>query len=188
MSDRPLDPERYVYVPLRRELYHEIVRRQDRHADVNVAAHVERAVEDFLKSTDGDQEIWTGREHLDEHEERFRETEFRATYGDPDLGFQWYDVYLPNGTELGMQHDGQWHKAYVTRQAIRRSMFDVNEYTPAGLATAIGVSPRDEWDDLFILRPGDRRPTLAKDARLHPSFKRHNWSAHHQHQGQKRAW
>jgi hypothetical protein len=188
MSETTRDPERYVYIPLRRELYHEIVRREDRHEDVNVAAYVERAVEDFLKSTDGDRAVWTGKEYWDEYKERTSHAEDRAPYGDPDLGFQWYDVYLPNGTTLRMQHDGQWHEAYVIRQAVRRSMDDVEQYMPDWLATEIFGSPRDGWDDLFILRPGDRRPTLARDARLNPSFRRHNWSGYHQGQGRGRAW
>jgi hypothetical protein len=188
MAETTQDPERYVYVPLKRELYHELVRRHDRREDVNVAALVERAVETFLKNTDGDPSIWTSKEYLDDYEDRTACAEDRGTCGDPDHGFQWCSVYLPNGTILRMQHEGRWHEAYVIRQAIRRGMDDAGQYTPDWLATEICGSPRDGWDDLFILRPGDRGPTLARDARLNPSFRRHNWSLHRQGQGRGRAW
>jgi hypothetical protein len=76
---------------------------------------------------------------------------FRAEYGDPDKRYQWEEVYLPNGTELEMEHDGQRYKACVRREAIRRDVREVEEYSPAEIATAIGGgTPRDRWHDLFM--------------------------------------
>jgi hypothetical protein len=56
-------------------------------------------------------------------------------YGDcaPSLRSPWRAA-----TELEMEHDGEWHQAHVRREAIRRDVRDVEELSPAELATAIG--------------------------------------------------
>ncbi len=85
-------------------------------------------------------------------------------------GYTWkYDdrcLFLPHGTEIRMQHKGQYHYAAVEGDEVRYKGLTM---TPGALANAIALGSRNAWLHLWIKRPADKEWTLAD--RLSPSAK-----------------
>lgn len=77
-------------------------------------------------------------------------------------GFQWKNLFLPEGTQIRMQYKGAWHYANVEADEIR---YKDKPITPGTLANTIAGSSRNAWRDLWIKRPHDGEWILADDLR-----------------------
>ena len=78
-------------------------------------------------------------------------------------GYQWKNVFLPDGTQIRMQYQGSYSYAKVEGDDIT---YQGKPISPGSLARAIaGGSNRNAWRDLWIKRPKDREWILADDLR-----------------------
>jgi hypothetical protein len=77
----------------------------------------------------------------------------------PTPGYQWKDLFLPEGTALRMStRDGNYHACVVGHDII----FQGRSVSPRGMTLAICGQGRNAWRDLWIKFPGER---FAKPAR-----------------------
>lgn len=153
------EPTDYIYVPLRAELYADLVRRS---GNSDVSGYINHSVESFLERSEGDPDLWSAKyiEKLAEDEDE----EFLAKYGDPGRGYQWGAVFLPNGTQVRMTYGGQ-----DTYTEIRHGRFcyDEESMSPSQFARRVARNTtRNAWRDLYIKFPGDASWKPADSLRL----------------------
>ena len=77
-------------------------------------------------------------------------------------GYQWKNLFLPDGTEIRMQYKGAYSYAKVENDGI---IYNGKPISPSNLANTIAGSSRNAWRDLWIKRPGDADWCLADDLR-----------------------
>jgi hypothetical protein len=78
-------------------------------------------------------------------------------------GYQWKNLFLPDGTEVRMQYKGQYHYAKVQGDQL---VYEGEQTTPGSLANSIAGSSRSAWRDLWVKRPVDtewRRADSCRD-------------------------
>ena len=148
------DPTDYVYVPLRVELYADLVRRSGK---ADVSHFIDHCVATFLDDTEGDPVIWTA-EYIEKHAEEQDEA-FREKFGDPGRGYQWGTVFLPNGTEILMTYAGQNSHAQIRHAGFWHGE---ERMSPSQFASRVANNTsRNAWRDLYIKFPGDASWTPA---------------------------
>jgi hypothetical protein len=69
-------------------------------------------------------------------------------------GYQWRELFLPDGTALRMRYGDQVHHARVTGDAI---VFLGRPVSPRQLTLAIAGEGRNAWRDLSLRLPGEQR-------------------------------
>jgi hypothetical protein len=69
-------------------------------------------------------------------------------------GYQWKELFLPEGTELRMSCDGDVHHARVTGDAI---FYQGRRVSPRQLTLAIAGDGRNAWRDLSLRLPGEKQ-------------------------------
>lgn len=67
-------------------------------------------------------------------------------------GYQWKQLFLPEGTLLRTVLGGGSHDAVVTGDHI---IFNGNIITPSEFANCVGARRRSAWHTLWILLPGE---------------------------------
>lgn len=67
-------------------------------------------------------------------------------------GYQWKELFLPDGTQLRMQSDGDVHHARVEGDRI---VFEGKHVSPRQLTLAIAGNGRNAWRDLMLRLPGE---------------------------------
>ncbi len=77
-------------------------------------------------------------------------------------GYQWKNLFLPQGTQIRMQYKGAYSYARVEDDEI---IYRGKPISPARLANTIGGTNRNAWQDLWIKRPEDKEWRLAADCR-----------------------
>jgi len=78
-------------------------------------------------------------------------------------GYQWKNVFLPDGTQIRMQYQGSYSYAKVDGDELT---YQGSPISPGSLAKTIaGGYNRNAWRDLWIKRPEDREWILADDLR-----------------------
>lgn len=77
-------------------------------------------------------------------------------------GYQWKNLFLPDGTEIRMQYKGAYSYAKVESDVI---VYKGNPISPSNLANTVAGSSRNAWRDLWVKRPGDGEWCLADDLR-----------------------
>lgn len=78
-------------------------------------------------------------------------------------GYQWKNLFLPEGTQIRMQYKGTYSYAKVEGDEI---IYQGKTISAGGLANSIAGSNRNAWRDLWIKRPGDKEWKLAGDCRV----------------------
>jgi len=153
-----IKPTDYIYVPLRAELYADLLRRS---GIADVSGYVDHSVESFLERTEGDPDIWSSeyiKKLADAEDEALREK-----YGDPERGYQWQTVFLPNGTQVRMTYGA--HDSYAE---VRHAGFCFGEerMSPSQFARRVANNTtRNAWRDLYIKFPGEGSWKLADSLR-----------------------
>lgn len=146
-----MDLPGYVCVPIDTNLYNELVLRVG-DPERDVGAIIDEVLLQFLERTadDGD---WSDAYYAWRDRQRPAK-ESLEQYGDPDKGYFWTPVFLPNGTKFFMPYGGQNYFAEIRHEKI---FYDGREMpSPSVLASTIarGTS-RNAWVSLQIKRPKD---------------------------------
>jgi hypothetical protein len=149
-----------IFIPLPAEIYNEFVLRFGE-SGKDVAATIESIATDYLERTKDEQ--WWGQEYLARRETDRMLEESPSSYGNPDKGFQWLAVFLPNGTKLKMAYKGRDYYAEVAHEKL---MYESQALSPSSLASGIASGTRrNAWRDFWIKRPRDKEWVLADDLR-----------------------
>ncbi|MES2320854.1 MAG: hypothetical protein V4633_01175 [Pseudomonadota bacterium] len=69
-------------------------------------------------------------------------------------GYQWKNLFLPEGCDIRMAHRGVYAYARVVGDTI---VYDGQVMSPAQLANTIGGGVRNAWRDLWIRLPGSKQ-------------------------------
>jgi hypothetical protein len=77
-------------------------------------------------------------------------------------GYQWKNLFLPDGTQIRMPYKGTFYYANVESDQI---IYEGKSISPGSLANQIASSSRNAWRDLWIKRPEDKEWTLANNYR-----------------------
>ncbi|MRW92216.1 hypothetical protein GJ699_19665 [Duganella sp. FT80W] len=77
-------------------------------------------------------------------------------------GYQWKQVFLPNGTELRVVHGGRSTYAKVEDEQI---ISDGTPTTPSRLANVRGCGTRNAWRTIWLRFPGTSRWQQADQCR-----------------------
>ncbi|NYE60933.1 hypothetical protein FHW58_002085 [Duganella sp. 1224] len=81
---------------------------------------------------------------------------------DVSRGYQWKDLFLPNGTELRVIYGGRSLYATVEDEQI---VGDNGPTTPSRLANRQGCGTRNAWQAVWLRMPGRARWQRAADCR-----------------------
>lgn len=88
-----------------------------------------------------------------------------------ELGYQWKDLFLPDGTNLRMRYRGMWHYAVVEGD---RLMYSGEPVSPRDWGVQVTGTVRNAWRDVWIRRSVNDAWTRAAvwreppDARARP--------------------
>lgn len=77
-------------------------------------------------------------------------------------GYQWKNLFLPEGTELRMSTVGSTYHARVEGDDI---IFNGRKVSPRGLTLAIAGEGRNAWRDVWLKFPGERHFVPASRCR-----------------------
>ncbi len=151
------NPTDYIYVPLPVELYAELIRRS---GQSNVSSYIEHFISSTLDSTEGDPNIWSDK-YVEKYDEG--EAEFYERYGDPRRGYQWQNLFLPNGTQLRMTYRGESSHGEVRNEKVFLKNVAVS---PSEFASKIANNTsRNAWRDIYVQFPNSTNWVLAHDLR-----------------------
>ena len=157
MTQKPT-PTDYLYAPIHKDHVTEIVRRT---GSADVTPWIDHAMQTFLDRTEGDPDLWSSgyvEGLVDEEGDQFRET-----FGDPSRGYQWQNVFLPNGTQVRMTYKGDTTHAEIRHEKL---CWGGETMSPSEFARRVaGNTSRNAWRDLYIKFPGDGRWEFADDLR-----------------------
>ncbi len=152
------NPTNYVFVPLPAELYAEFIRRSGK---ADMSHLIQDVVQDFFDRTVGNTDIWS-EEYIGKLAEQEDEA-FLAKYGDPGRGYQWQNLFLPNGTQIRMTYGGEDSYAEVRHG---RLFYGEESMSPSQFAGKVArYTNRNAWRDLYIKFPGEGSWKLADQLR-----------------------
>lgn len=144
-----------INIPFPQQLYDKIVLRSGGRLDPCALA-VDQ-VEAFLERNMQDPQFWT-EEGLRAFEQEQRAA-ISPSVGDPSRGFQWQQVFLPNGTALRMKYRGEYHYAEIRHERV---VDEDGSYTPAEWARKVANhTHRNAWVDVWVRPPDAATWTLA---------------------------
>lgn len=149
-----------LFIPFPKELYHRILMRSGGVLDPALLA-VDQ-VEGFIERNMWDSSFWT--------EEGLRlfklesEASANANIGDTKRGYQWQQVFLPNGTDLRITYKNRNFYARVQHERIVEGK--LMYASPSEWASKVADNTsRNAWRDVWIKRPVDRDWTFANSLR-----------------------
>lgn len=73
---------------------------------------------------------------------------------EPLRGYQWKQLFLPEGTQVRMEY---LQHSYFARVIGDQLMYGARAVTPRGMTLAIAGDGRNAWRDLWIRMPGERQ-------------------------------
>jgi hypothetical protein len=78
---------------------------------------------------------------------------FAKEFGDPDKGYSWTPLFLPNGTRVSMEYKGRQYHAEVRREQF---LYEGKPMSPSEFASTVANNTRrNAWRDLNVKRPRD---------------------------------
>ncbi len=81
---------------------------------------------------------------------------------DPNSGYMWKDLWIPEGADIRMKYKGRLFLAKVERSGV---LYNGRHFTPSELVFEITKTSRNAWKDLELLFPGSPGWRLADDLR-----------------------
>src|SRR5262245_33947775 len=108
----PMHPPQSLGVPLAGSIIAEIILRSQ--GRIDPVTIIESAIIDCLERTRGDALVWT-----EEHAAAVAEEQADGSlqkYGPVSRGYNWQNVFLPNGTQLKIPYKGRDHFAEIRHQ------------------------------------------------------------------------
>lgn len=139
-----------IAIPIDSEIIGELFLRSG--PKVDVSGWIENIIMDYLERTQSD-DGW--REEYYEYVEK--QLSYKE-YGNPSEGYQWKQLFLPNGTKIFMTFKQKKHQAIVKHGAF---IFDGITGSPSEFANKVAGHRRNAWRDLYIKRPKDVELVLA---------------------------
>jgi hypothetical protein len=137
-------------IPVRADLIGEMILRSN--GAIDIVDVVEHLVEDFLERTKGDPLVWSEAHAEAVADEQADDTLVRI--GNPSKGYNWQNVFLPNGTQLKMTYKGVDKFADVRHQQI---YYEGTACSPSQFVRRVANNTsRNAWHDIWIKRPTDR--------------------------------
>lgn len=149
-----------IAVPLDSEIIGEMFLRKG--PSVDISDWIEYVVRDYLERTANDTGKWSDAYNA-YRESQVAPNEFAAEFGDPNGGYHWAPLFLPNGTLIRMEY-----KKQVSQAAVKKSKIEFNgeNYSPSEFASFIAAGTnRNAWRDLLIKLPGRADWVLAEQLR-----------------------
>jgi hypothetical protein len=130
---------------------------------------IESAITDFLERTRGDALIW-GQEHADAVSAEQADGGLQK-YGPATRGYQWQNVFLPNGTQLKIPYKGRDHLAEIRHQQL---YYEDTPTSPSQFASRVArYTSRNAWRDIWVKRPDDKdwlpANRLRRESRARPA-------------------
>ncbi|WP_229262385.1 hypothetical protein [Duganella guangzhouensis] len=91
----------------------------------------------------------------------------------PARGYQWKQLFLPEGSRLRMRNNDSWYTASIINDDL---VYNGDAVSPNQMAKQVAGDGRNAWRDLWILLPGQRnwinaarlRAQLVRDAKKIP--------------------
>jgi hypothetical protein len=77
-------------------------------------------------------------------------------------GYQWKELFLPNGTEVRANYDTQPHYAMVDNDLL---CYHGQPMSPRQFTQAVAGEGRNAWRDLWVRLPGERQWRRAANMR-----------------------
>lgn len=149
----------FVCVPISRSVYNEFILRTGK--DTNVARWIEDIVEDFLERNAEGHPDWCDQYY--ENLERSQAVSAARRFGDPKKGYQWQNIYMPNGTQLKMTYKSQQFFAEVKHGQI---WFLDEPCSPSEFAYRVANNTRrNAWRDIWLRFPGSKQWEFADKLR-----------------------
>jgi hypothetical protein len=136
-----------IAIPIDSTLIGELFLR--RGPSVDVGDWVENVLRGYLERTADDD--WSDAYNAF-RESQTTSNDFAAEFGDPQGGYHWAPLFLPNGTLIRMEY-----KKRVSQAAVKHNKIEFNgaSYSPSELASVIAAGTnRNAWRDLLIKLPG----------------------------------
>jgi hypothetical protein len=97
------------------------------------------------------------------------------TFGLPSRnGYQWKQLFLPNGTALRTTFGGKHFHAIVDKDQV---IYEGGATSPSAFANSVGNGVRNAWRTVWILLPTEQAWTRAAD--LRPAIRRPKLGAGH---------
>jgi hypothetical protein len=116
--------------------------------DDYIPPHTLRLLRDFLYRS---RSTWSPQEAM---ASAITEWIARQRTPEPSMrGYQWKQLFLPDGTDVRMICDGKTHYAKVAGDKL---IFRQRPTSPRGMTLAIAGDGRNAWRDLSLLLPGER--------------------------------
>jgi hypothetical protein len=78
----------------------------------------------------------------------------RASASASARGYQWKELFLPDGTDVRMRCDGDVYHARVNGDSI---VYQGHRVSPRQLTLAVAGNGRNAWRDLSLRLPGEKR-------------------------------
>ena len=145
-----------IAVLINSKLHNELVLRTRKSDDVT--HFIEHAIESFLDNNVDNASLWS-EEYLNELDER-KADGFSQKYGNPNAGYIWNWVVLPNGSRLKMTYKDKDHFAEVRFGKI---MFENKEFSPSEWASKVANNTsRNAWRDIYVQTPEKNDWKLAE--------------------------
>lgn len=138
-----------IAILINAELHNELVLRTGKNADVS--AIIEAQLENFLERTKYDEQ-WC--DHYRENLETLEEDLWQKTYGRPEQGYYWQNVFLPNGVKLKMTYKGRDHFAEIKHKEL---VHEGERLSPSEFARRVANNTnRNAWRDVWVLFPNEK--------------------------------
>jgi hypothetical protein len=145
-----------IAIPINSEIIGELFLRKGPKTDLS--SWIENIIEDYIDRT-ADDSGWS-----EEYYDYLSEQNVSDEFGDPNDGYHWNPLFLPNGTSIYMIYKGEKSLAKVKFGKIH---FNDETYSPSEFARTIAQgTSRNAWRDLYIKRPKDTEYALAYSLRI----------------------
>lgn len=134
-----------VYIPFPKELYDTVVIRSGGKIDLSTVA--EDLVLRWIENVKHDPDLWTEDGlALFAKEDDVNDAE---VYGPADRGYQWQDLFLPNGAELRMKYKGEYHYAHIRHEKVA-SKCGARQTPSQWVSTVANDTARNAWRDIDV--------------------------------------
>lgn len=149
-----------IAIPIRTDLVAQMILRSEGRKDpVGMIADI---IENYLERTLGDPDIWSEKHAKEIAEEKQDDTVVK--FGNPNKGYQWQNVFLPNATKLKIVYKSKEYFSDVRHQQI---YYEGTPCSPSQFARRVANNTnRNAWNDIWLKRPNDEGWVFADRLRV----------------------
>ena len=149
-----------IYIAFPKHLYHKILVRSGGRLDPAILAADQ--VEGFIERNMMDSTFWS-EEGLKQFEAEFQAMA-KNNFGNPEMGYQWQQVFLPNGTKMRITYKNRNYFAQVQNERV---VADGKKYSSPSewVSAKADNTSRNAWRDVWIMRPDESAWRFANTLR-----------------------